>query len=234
MMPGAYVGSDDDDDGETDAASRGANIGSGWEDDLESGGASVSAASDLESASPESSSEAEVVPSTSTGTSVSGTGGMESDVDGEEQGTVPLLPSSTVPPPRSRPPPPAEHSSTGSCSRVVDWRGTPVYLEVICTPAQHRSGRGLMDQMSTLWASWVVRVVGEGDEGHGDGDGIGAEEGISGAPTSSQTAVGSAGEVTGPSEEVWAKKGWNVFFGGSVSIPVRPSCPPRASRGRKS
>jgi len=26
----------------------------------------------------------------------------------------------------------------------------------ICTPAQHNSGRGLLDQNATLWASWVV------------------------------------------------------------------------------
>jgi len=34
-------------------------------------------------------------------------------------------------------------------------------LKVICTPAQHRSGRGLTDQMTTLWSSWVVGVVTE-------------------------------------------------------------------------
>lgn len=32
-------------------------------------------------------------------------------------------------------------------------------LKVACTPAQHRSGRGIMDQMATLWASWCVGVV---------------------------------------------------------------------------
>lgn len=32
-------------------------------------------------------------------------------------------------------------------------------LKVACTPAQHRSGRGLLDQMATLWASWAVGVV---------------------------------------------------------------------------
>jgi L-ascorbate metabolism protein UlaG (beta-lactamase superfamily) len=32
-------------------------------------------------------------------------------------------------------------------------------LKVACCPAQHRSGRGVFDQMSTLWASWAVGVV---------------------------------------------------------------------------
>jgi hypothetical protein len=34
-------------------------------------------------------------------------------------------------------------------------------LKAICTPAQHRSGRGLTDQMTTLWSSWVIGVVTE-------------------------------------------------------------------------
>lgn len=45
---------------------------------------------------------------------------------------------------------------------VVEARVDPeaiLTLKVACTPAQHRSGRGLMDQMCTLWASWVVGVV---------------------------------------------------------------------------
>lgn len=32
-------------------------------------------------------------------------------------------------------------------------------FEVTCTPAQHRSGRGIRDQMKTLWASWAVREI---------------------------------------------------------------------------
>ncbi|GMK57218.1 hypothetical protein CspeluHIS016_0400520 [Cutaneotrichosporon spelunceum] len=32
-------------------------------------------------------------------------------------------------------------------------------LKVACCPAQHRSGRGVFDQMATLWASWAVGVV---------------------------------------------------------------------------
>lgn len=38
-------------------------------------------------------------------------------------------------------------------------------LKVVCTPAQHRSGRSLASQMSTLWASWIVGVVGERTRG---------------------------------------------------------------------
>ncbi|BEI81351.1 hypothetical protein CcaverHIS002_0205110 [Cutaneotrichosporon cavernicola] len=32
-------------------------------------------------------------------------------------------------------------------------------LKVACCPAQHRSGRGVFDQMATLWASWAVGVI---------------------------------------------------------------------------
>ncbi|KAF9535722.1 beta-lactamase superfamily domain-containing protein [Crepidotus variabilis] len=32
-------------------------------------------------------------------------------------------------------------------------------LEFICTPAQHNSGRGIIDQSKSLWASWVVRTA---------------------------------------------------------------------------
>ena len=44
--------------------------------------------------------------------------------------------------------------------------GTALTLKVICTPAQHRSGRGIFDHFSSLWSSWVVGVVnrGENDE----------------------------------------------------------------------
>ncbi|KAL4248986.1 Ribonuclease Z/Hydroxyacylglutathione hydrolase-like protein [Abortiporus biennis] len=31
-------------------------------------------------------------------------------------------------------------------------------LEFICTPAQHNSGRGVLDQSTTLWASWIIRL----------------------------------------------------------------------------
>ena len=36
-------------------------------------------------------------------------------------------------------------------------------LKVAFTPAQHRSGRGLMDHMKTLWGSWCVGVVEQQD-----------------------------------------------------------------------
>lgn len=32
-------------------------------------------------------------------------------------------------------------------------------FEVTCTPAQHRTGRGIRDQLKSLWASWAVREV---------------------------------------------------------------------------
>lgn len=41
--------------------------------------------------------------------------------------------------------------------------GAALTLKVICTPAQHRSGRGIFDHFSSLWSSWVVGVVNRGD-----------------------------------------------------------------------
>ncbi|KAK7435106.1 hypothetical protein VKT23_019798 [Stygiomarasmius scandens] len=48
--------------------------------------------------------------------------------------------------------------------KELDWWDTVSFpggernqLEVVCTPAQHNSGRGIFDQNHTLWASWVVR-----------------------------------------------------------------------------
>lgn len=47
-------------------------------------------------------------------------------------------------------------------------------LELIATPAQHFSGRGLLDRNSTLWAGWVIRGGGAnlfftGDTGYFEG-----------------------------------------------------------------
>jgi hypothetical protein len=48
-------------------------------------------------------------------------------------------------------------------------RYEPLSLKIVCTPAQHRSGRGLFDQMKTLWASWVVGVVEEAADAEEEG-----------------------------------------------------------------
>src|SRR5206468_5506738 len=41
----------------------------------------------------------------------------------------------------------------------LDWWETPEFrgLTLVCTPAQHSSGRALLDQNRRLWSSWVVR-----------------------------------------------------------------------------
>ena len=59
------------------------------------------------------------------------------------------------------------------------WQGITIGgLQLVATPAQHFSGRGLSDGNSTLWASWVliagqgadqVRVFFSGDTGYFDG-----------------------------------------------------------------
>lgn len=36
-------------------------------------------------------------------------------------------------------------------------------LKFAFTPAQHRSGRGLLDHMKTLWGSWMFGVIGENE-----------------------------------------------------------------------
>ncbi|ORY34044.1 beta-lactamase superfamily domain-domain-containing protein [Naematelia encephala] len=40
---------------------------------------------------------------------------------------------------------------------------TDLTLKIAFTPAQHRSGRGLLDHMTTLWGSWCVGVVDDED-----------------------------------------------------------------------
>ncbi|KAK4685444.1 N-acyl-phosphatidylethanolamine-hydrolyzing phospholipase D, partial [Tremellales sp. Uapishka_1] len=42
--------------------------------------------------------------------------------------------------------------------------GPALHMKVAFTPAQHRSGRGLLDHMSTLWGSWTLGVVDPADE----------------------------------------------------------------------
>src|SRR5690606_7384323 len=60
--------------------------------------------------------------------------------------------------------------------RQLDWwQGTEVDgIQLIATPSQHFSGRGLFDGNSTLWASWVMidadtRIFFSGDSGYFDG-----------------------------------------------------------------
>ncbi len=46
-------------------------------------------------------------------------------------------------------------------SEGQDRRSDTLTLKIVCTPAQHRSGRGIFDQMKTLWSSWVVGIIEE-------------------------------------------------------------------------
>lgn len=54
------------------------------------------------------------------------------------------------------------------------WQETQLgSLELVCTPAQHFSGRGLNNNQSTLWSSWVITSKNEniyfsGDSGYAD------------------------------------------------------------------
>ncbi len=60
--------------------------------------------------------------------------------------------------------------------RQLDWWQSVTIdgLQLVATPSQHFSGRGLFDGNSTLWASWVIldddmRVFFSGDTGYFDG-----------------------------------------------------------------
>lgn len=57
----------------------------------------------------------------------------------------------------------------------LDWFGDQKIGNITfrCTPAQHFSGRGISDKMSTLWCSWVIsgkqNIYFSGDSGYFDG-----------------------------------------------------------------
>jgi hypothetical protein len=193
IMPGAFGGA------AAATASDGDDDRSAQSEDLESGGAGggggSSASSDLES-------DVDSVSATSASASASDSeGGRGSTFSvaggGEEEGmNLPLL-KNTVPPPRSRPLRPK--TTTGMDGTALrPQRGNPVRIEIVCTPAQHRSGRGLCDQMKSLWASWVLRVIPDDEAGEGEDE-----------------EVGRGADVDrGIDQDVWEKKGFNVFFGG--------------------
>ncbi|PRX54839.1 MBL fold metallo-hydrolase [Flagellimonas meridianipacifica] len=57
----------------------------------------------------------------------------------------------------------------------LDWWQETAYEDVklVCTPAQHFSGRGFSDRAKTLWSSWVIQSNGEniffsGDSGYSE------------------------------------------------------------------
>lgn len=63
-------------------------------------------------------------------------------------------------------------------NKVVElnwWQSTEVSdIEIVATPSQHFSGRGLFDRDETLWASWVIKsantnIFYSGDSGYFDG-----------------------------------------------------------------
>ncbi|KAI5116988.1 hypothetical protein M0805_001485 [Coniferiporia weirii] len=52
-------------------------------------------------------------------------------------------------------------SASSTSGDASDKDATPARLafDVTCTPAQHRTGRGVCDHFKSLWASWVVQEV---------------------------------------------------------------------------
>lgn len=59
--------------------------------------------------------------------------------------------------------PTASSTAAPTSSAPASWDATDLVLKFAFTPAQHRSGRGLLDHMKTLWGSWIFGVVDEGD-----------------------------------------------------------------------
>lgn len=82
-------------------------------------------------------------------------------------------------------------SASQSSNQEIDPEAA-LNLKVAFTPAQHRSGRGLMDHMKTLWGSWCVGVVEKEDLGKAKERGM----------------------------KDWS--GFNLFFGGSVPLLSYP------------
>ncbi|KAG6897255.1 hypothetical protein C0992_003039 [Termitomyces sp. T32_za158] len=54
-----------------------------------------------------------------------------------------------------------------SVPTMKDEPAHKVTVDISCTPAQHFTGRSLMDRFKTLWASWVVEEVRPRDSGPG-------------------------------------------------------------------
>lgn len=57
----------------------------------------------------------------------------------------------------------------------LDWWQETIFddLKLVCTPAQHFSGRGVTDRAATLWSSWIIKsdndnIFFSGDSGYGD------------------------------------------------------------------
>jgi L-ascorbate metabolism protein UlaG (beta-lactamase superfamily) len=57
----------------------------------------------------------------------------------------------------------------------LNWWDTILFdnIELVCTPARHFSGRGVLDRSTTLWASWVIKgnkenIFFSGDSGYDD------------------------------------------------------------------
>ncbi|KAK8864364.1 hypothetical protein IAR55_001611 [Kwoniella newhampshirensis] len=78
-------------------------------------------------------------------------------------------------------PPPSEIETTyadGQADGDMLAQPAALTLKVAFTPAQHRSGRGVFDHMTTLWGSWCVGVVEEKDRDRASERGMNGWEGF--------------------------------------------------------
>ncbi|KAG8917501.1 hypothetical protein FRC01_002403 [Tulasnella sp. 417] len=60
--------------------------------------------------------------------------------------------------------------ATGTSSDETPTSTIKTTFEVACTPAQHSTGRGLMDRFHTLWASWAICDPASGNKAWFGGD----------------------------------------------------------------
>lgn len=73
----------------------------------------------------------------------------------------PSFPSSYAVP--TTPHEPSLHYSPHEASGLSVDPNAALTLKIVFTPAQHRTGRGVFDHMTTLWGSWCVGVVEDED-----------------------------------------------------------------------
>ena len=50
----------------------------------------------------------------------------------------------------------------GLASSTPDAKNVETTFAVTCTPAQHFTGRGILDRFKTLWSSWAIEDLGSG------------------------------------------------------------------------
>lgn len=127
-------------------------------------------------------------------------GDGEGEGEGERRGDAAKDTEDTVPGAWAQHPPPPARVNVVDADAEVD-RGAALSLKIALTPAQHRSGRGLFDQMTTLWGSWVIGVISPEQS---------EQSGTAHATHAAQTSP----DPLQPGMQHW--RGFKAFFGGDT------------------